>query len=173
MKNVLEFSKQLLLDNLNEDAIVVDATVGNGNDTLFLCDNFKFVYGFDIQNDALNSAKHLLEEKNNYELILSSHEFIDNYVNECNGAIFNLGYLPNFDHSITTQGNTTIIAIKKLLEIIKKGIIVIVLYTGHDDGNEAKQVEQFLSTIDKKYDVLKYQFINRSNAPYILAVNIK
>lgn len=173
MKNVLEFSKQLLLDNLNEDAIVVDATVGNGNDTLFLCENFKKVYGFDIQKQAIDSTKSKLSEFDNYELFHSSHENVLDYVDKCDGAIFNLGYLPNFDHTITTKHSSTINAVKSLISIIEKGIIVIVVYTGHDNGEEAAGIEEYLSTIDKRYDVLKYQFINRSAAPYILAIRIK
>lgn len=172
MKNILEFSKQLLTENLSSDAIVVDATVGNGNDTVFLCNNFKFVYGFDIQESAIERAKELLVNNLNYELILSSHEYIDKYVSKCDGAIFNLGYLPNHDHSVTTISSSTIVAIEKLLNIIKSGIIVIVAYTGHDNGSEAREVEKFLSTIDKNYEVIKYQIINRTNAPYILAIKV-
>ncbi|MFV0425144.1 MAG: tRNA (mnm(5)s(2)U34)-methyltransferase [Bacilli bacterium] len=172
MKNVLSFSKQLLIENLKKEDIVVDATIGNGHDTLFLCQNFKYVYGFDIQEIAVEATRNKLGDYSNYELILASHERVGDFVTECSGAIFNLGYLPNFDHAITTNFNSTIKAVESLLSIIKNGIIVIVVYTGHDEGEEARELEKFLSKIDKKHDVLKYQFINRVNSPYILAVKI-
>lgn len=173
MKNILEFSKQLMLDNLNSEAIVVDATVGNGNDAKFLCDNFKFVYGFDIQKEAITSADKVLEDYENYQLNLDCHSNVLNYVTKCDGAIFNLGYLPNYNHEVTTKPNTTIKAIESLISIINKGIIVIVVYTGHDNSFEANLVENYVSNLDKQIDVLKYQFLNREHAPYILAVRIK
>ncbi len=173
MKNVLQFSKQLLEEHISKDGVVVDATVGNGNDTLFLCERFKYVYGFDIQSQAIQTTHKVLDEFQNYELILDSHANVDKYVSECNGAIFNLGYLPNHDHSITTNATSTIEAVEKLMTIVKQGIIVIVVYRGHDDAKEAVALEKFLSNVDKKYDVLKYEFINRSTSPYILAIKVK
>lgn len=172
MKNVLQFSKQLLLEHLNEDSVVVDATLGNGNDAKFLCENFGYVYGFDVQEKAIKNSLEKLEGFQNYKLILDGHENINSYVDKCDGAIFNLGYLPNASSEITTNANTTVIAINSLLNIIEKGIIVIVAYVGHDDCKEANEVELYLSSLDSKYKVLKYQFLNRNMPPYILAVEI-
>ncbi len=174
MKNVLAFSKQLLEEHLDNGAVVVDATVGNGNDTLFLCQNYKFVYGFDIQQLAVDNTRTLLQNHNltNYELICDSHENVLKYVESVDGAIFNLGYLPNADKFVTTKFTSTISAIDAILKILNKnGVIVVVLYTGHDDAFEANNVEEFLTKIDKTYSVLKYQFINRENAPYIIAIH--
>ncbi len=172
MKNVLQFSKQLLLEHLDSNSIVVDATLGNGNDAKFLCENFKYVYAFDVQQAAIQSSEEKLCGLENYELILDGHQFVDKYVTKCDGAIFNLGYLPNASKSVTTQSETTIEAIKKLLEVIDHGIIVIVAYVGHDEGFEASAIETYLCSLDSKYKVLKYQFLNRQNPPYILAIQI-
>ncbi len=172
MKNVLEYSKDLLLSHLDSNSVVVDATLGNGNDTKFLCENFKYVYAFDVQEEAIISSTSKLEEFNNCELILDGHQNLDKYVTNCNGAIFNLGYLPNVSSDITTNSCTTILALEKLLDIIDSGIIVIVVYVGHDDGCEARDIEKYCSNLDKKYKVLKYQFLNRNNPPYILAIKI-
>ncbi|MFV0499387.1 MAG: class I SAM-dependent methyltransferase [Bacilli bacterium] len=173
MDNVLLFSKSLLDKYLTKDCIVVDATCGNGNDTLYLCEKFKFVYGFDIQKKAIENTSKLLENHSNFKLFQTSHENICEYVDSCDGAIFNLGYLPNASHKVITKYDSTIKAVESLLTIIKKGIIVLVVYVAHDEGVEGLHLEKYLNTIDKKYDVIKYQFINRNNAPYVLAINIK
>lgn len=172
MKNILNFAKQLLLENLKQDSIVVDATLGNGNDSLFLCEHFKYVYGFDVQKEAIEASRQKLENYSNYQLILDSHENVENYVDKCDGAIFNLGYLPNSNSDVTTNAKTTILAIKSLLNIIECGIIVLVVYVGHDDALEALEVEEFVKSLDNSKQVLKYQFINREKPPYILAIKI-
>ncbi len=173
MKNVLSFSKQLLKENLSSDAMVVDATVGNGHDTLYLCENYKFVYGFDIQEEAIKRTKNLLKENDmlNFELICDSHENVLSYIDKIDGAIFNLGYLPSYDKSVTTNYKSTINAVKSILDILcERGIIILVIYTGHDDSQEANHIEEYVMNLDKKLSVLKYKFINRENSPYIIAI---
>ncbi len=177
MEKILKKSHDLFLQKLNNKDIVVDMTIGNGNDTLFLCQNFSFVYGFDIQQIALDNTMKLLEENNlhNYKLIVDSHTNIDNYINrEIGGAIFNLGYLPNGDKNITTLSHSTIIALEKTLKLIRrKGIIVIVIYDGHVQGKEeAKNIENYLANLNQKeYDVLLYKYINQiNNPPYLYCI---
>lgn len=173
MKNVLEFSKQLLLENLCSDAIVVDATVGNGNDTVYLCENYKFVYGFDIQQQAIDRTQLKLKEYDNYQLICDSHANVCKYLTKCDGAIFNLGYLPNSDLEVKTCSKSTLNSISNLLTIIEKGIIVVVVYIGHDNGEEGNDIENYLENLSSRYSVIKYSFLNRKNAPYILAIKVK
>ena len=56
------------------------------------------------------------------------------------GAVFNLGYLPRSDKQIITKGDSTIAAIETLLEYIRKrSRIVIVIYHGHEGGEEEKR----------------------------------
>ena len=83
-----------------------------------------------------------------------------------------MGYLPNGDHSIATNYETTIIAIKKALNVLKRnGIVVIVIYSGGDSGFlEKDKVLEFLSKLSQKdYNVMKIDFINQINNPPILA----
>ena len=54
--------------------IAIDFTMGNGHDTLFLSKVAKQVYSFDIQQEALNNTKKLIEDTDNVNLILASHE---------------------------------------------------------------------------------------------------
>lgn len=179
MDKVLVFSKKLLLPKLKDARVVVDATVGNGNDTLFLAENTAAkVYGFDIQEQALANAKKLLIEHNkleNCQLILDSHLNFEKYIPESiQAAVFNLGYLPQADHNITTTAEVTIPTLELMLSKLSLGgIIVIVVYWGHANGKVEKErlLEWCVNIDQKKVEVLKYEFINqKNNAPFILAL---
>ncbi len=162
---------------------VIDATCGNGNDTLFLAklvgEEGK-VFAFDIQQQAINITTTKLKENNLYNrvnLILESHELIDDIISEpIKVAIFNLGYLPKGDKKIVTKAESTIKGILGALKLlVPNGLIVITVYTGHDNGVEGKEIEFFLQNLEqKKYTVLKNQFINQKNdPPYVLIIEKK
>lgn len=184
LQKILDFAHSLLKKSISLNDIVVDATVGNGHDTELLAKLVGpegIVYGFDIQAEAIISAKNRLKnsgiEKNvilfnkGHETILDSIPAKHQYIS---GAIFNLGYLPGGDKQIVTQANTTISAVKQLLEIMKpEGIIVLVIYHGHPEGAAERDiVMNFVQSIDqKKAHVLLYQFINQVNhPPFIIAI---
>ena len=179
MDKVLAFSKKLLKEVIDKNSIVVDATAGNGNDTLFLAKTpAKKVFAFDVQNKAITNTNDLLE-KNNFadkcEVILDSHENFDKYIEEnIQAVVFNLGYLPNADHTITTQAETTLNTINKFFTRLNVGgRIVIVVYWGHENGKVEKDaLLKELSQLDQKeIEVLVYQFINqKNNAPFIIAL---
>lgn len=159
---------------IKEGDTVVDATAGNGNDTLKLCkktgENGK-VFAFDIQKQALEETDKKLRQNGffNAELILDSHENMDSYITTpVSAVIFNLGYLPGGDHSICTHADSSIKAIEKSLELIShNGFISITIYYGKNSGTEEKDgVMEYLKTIDhKKYTVLVHDFYNRPNNP--------
>ena len=102
-----------LSEVITKEDIVVDATMGNGYDTLFLAQLAKKVYAFDIQEQAIKqTAKRLAEAKvDNVELLLTGHENVGQYIKSTKAAIFNLGYLPSADKSVITQPHTTIQAL--------------------------------------------------------------
>lgn len=161
--------------------VVIDATAGNGNDTLKLCNavgkNGK-VYAFDIQKSALNSTKKLLDDNGlNALLIHDSHSNLDFYIKEkVKGVIFNLGYLPGGDHTIQTKGITTTEAIEKSLNILDDdGFICITVYYGKNSGTEEKDIlMEYLKHINhKKYTVLVHDFYNRPNNPPLTVVITK
>ncbi len=166
-----------------ENIIFVDATAGNGLDTLFLCSLFKnngFVYAFDIQEDAINNTRKLLDSNlySNYELIVDSHENVLEYIKDkqIDAALFNLGYLPNSDKAIKTNYITTINAIKNIMSRLKKyGRIYICAYILHDNGEEAKYILDFISSLSKKeYNVIQLKLLNKENSPpeiYIVEKN--
>ena len=107
MDKVLTFSKKLLKEVIDKNSVVVDATAGNGNDTLFLAKtSAKKVYAFDIQTLAIDNTRKLIKEAeltDKCEIILDSHFEFDKYINEkIRAVVFNLGYLPNADHESTS-----------------------------------------------------------------------
>lgn len=176
MKNIIDFSHELLLKNLKNTSTIIDYTCGNGNDTLFLAKNFKKVFAFDIQKQAIINTKSILDKNNinNVELIFDDHKNINQYINEnIDGGIFNLGYLPKSDKSIITKKDTTIIAIEKSLSILNKnGLIIIVCYIGHKGGlDEAICIKNYCKNLNNKnFTVLNYEFINKEKCPFILAI---
>ena len=172
-----DFIKRLI----NHGDITVDATVGNGNDTLFLADlvgNTGKVYGFDIQQKAVEKTQILLAEHgvaDRVSLILDGHENIEKYVQKpVKAVMFNLGYLPGGEHEIITKEETTIIALKKSLSLLAiDGILSVVIYSGHQGGEKEKQaVEAFFKAVLKsEFHVVKIQHMNRlESSPYIILV---
>lgn len=179
MDKVLTFSKKLLKEVIDKNSIVVDATCGNGNDTLFLARTAaKKIYAFDIQKEAIDNTHRLLEQHELAEkctLILDSHSNFDNYIEEkIRAVIFNLGYLPNADHSITTLASSTLLAVEKFLNNLEiGGRIVIVVYWGHANGKVEKDalMDKLTTLNQKEVEVLVYQFINqKNNPPFVIAL---
>lgn len=184
IQRILPYTHYLMKQALSPGDQAIDATVGNGHDTLLLAklvgDTGK-VYGFDIQRQALQNTKALLQEHqmdNRVTLFQESHDKMKELlppeaIGNIGCAVFNLGYLPGSDKSITTTANSTIDAIEQLLEIIKvNGLILIVVYHGHEEGKKEKEaLLRYLSALDQKFvDVLKYSFINQKNDPPFLLV---
>lgn len=185
LEGVLPFARTLLRSFCAPGEIVIDATCGNGNDTLFLSKlvgKDGQVFAFDIQEQAIEKSKLRLSENradDNVTFFQASHDEVMNLLPETlfgkvSGAIFNLGYLPGSDKSITTKGSSTIEAIKQLLEILKpEGIIILVIYHGHEEGKREKDlVLDFVENLDqKKAHVLQYDFINQKNdPPFVVAI---
>lgn len=117
MENILvktaSFALSVLEHYIRPGDCVVDATIGNGNDTLKLCQlvgETGKVYGFDIQEKALKNTASLLQKNgwNNAVLLHVSHAAISEFIKEkIQAAVFNLGYLPGGDHSVTTCTDET------------------------------------------------------------------
>ncbi|MEG0383321.1 class I SAM-dependent methyltransferase [Solibacillus cecembensis] len=181
LQRVIQYAQNLLQMSIGEGDIAVDATAGNGHDTLFLANlvgDDGYVYAFDVQKDAVNATLHRLLDSSleHRALVLrDGHENIGKYVTKpVAGAIFNLGYLPGSDHSIITKPNTTIQALESLLPLLKiGGVIVLVVYHGHEGGKEERdEVIRFVSELPQKsVHVLKYEFLNQKNdPPFVIAL---
>ena len=181
LERVLQYARTLLKSAVGDGDIAVDATAGNGHDTLFLAElvgDDGFVYAFDVQKQAVDATLHRLLDNalEHRALVLKDgHENVAKYVDKpVSGAIFNLGYLPGSDHEVITRPNTTIQALESLLKLLKVGgIIVLVIYHGHEGGKEERdEVIRFVSGLPQKYiHVLRYEFLNQKNdPPFVIAL---
>lgn len=178
INNVTNIAKEIMVKKIKLGNVVVDATVGNGHDTILLAElvgQEGKVYGFDIQETAINNTNQKIAENSLTErvyLIKDSHENIDQYISELvDLIIFNLGYLPGGSHDIVTKAESTVIALEKSLELLKdNGMLLITTYIGHNEGKiEDKRIKEYLLSLNqKKFNVLKYEFINQINNPPIL-----
>ncbi|SCZ01440.1 class I SAM-dependent methyltransferase [Alkaliphilus peptidifermentans] len=174
------FVHTILKEKIKPGNVVVDATMGNGNDTIFLAEsvgNSGKVYSFDIQEKAMEATSKKLREFHAENLkqvflIRDSHENMGIHINEkIDAAVFNLGYLPGGDRRIVTQPNSTIKAIEYVLENLNPmGVLSVMIYYGHDGGLEEKNtVLEHLTTLDnKKYSVLQCGYINKDKNPPII-----
>ena len=176
---ILPQSKRFLADVIAEGDTVVDATMGNGNDTDFLAQQVGptgKVYAFDIQQEALDLTKERLGERmHQTELILDSHANVANYVpRHIAAAVFNLGFLPNQKKSpVITQADSTITALAATLQLLKPGgMITIAVYDGHPGGPEEREaVLTFVTTLDpKQFQVVRYEIANNQNHPPFLLI---
>lgn len=179
--NAVALSHQIVAKAVGRGDRVVDATVGNGGDTVFLAGLVGpqgLVTGFDIQQEALNQAGERLREAglmSRVKLINAGHENLEQYIAQpIKACMFNLGYLPGRDHRIITLPETTKAAVEqatKLLEV--NGIIALVVYTGHQGGaEEAAAVAELVQVLPQElWDVAVVTFPNRrNNSPYLVAI---
>lgn len=177
LSNSLAISHEIIKRIVKPGDTVVDATMGNGNDTFLLAElvgDSGMVYSFDIQESALESTRKKLEKAkiDGYvKLVLDGHQNIEKYVPKgIKAVMFNLGYLPKGDHNIGTKADTTIEALNKSMELLMVGgIIMMVIYYGGDSGFDEKEaVLEYVKTMDcRKYTVLVSNFVNQINCPPI------
>lgn len=185
LERILPFARKILESAVSEGDIVVDATVGNGHDTLFLArlvGKSGKVYGFDIQKEAIDTTRDRLQEHEMSDQVLlfqKGHEHVLDFIpplhhQKITGAIFNLGYLPGGDKSIVTRPKTTIEAVEHLLSVMpSEAVIVLVIYPGHLDGAvERDYIIRYVEKLNQQFvHVLRYQFINQTNnPPFIIAL---
>ena len=179
VSNVLNLVKAAILPALAKAKVVVDATAGNGNDTLFLAEHTgdeAKIYAFDIQQAALdNTRMKTAAYAQRIVYVLRSHAELDCVVAEdIDLAMFNLGYLPGEGHNVTTQVESTREALRQVLaKLSLNGVCVLVVYPGHEAGaQEAAMLEDYLSALVKQdYTVGCYRLLNHSRtAPYAYVV---
>lgn len=176
VKKIVTMAHELLKDYIKEDSICADFTMGNGYDTFFLAQLAKKgrVYAFDIQEAALLHTKALLQDAANVTLILDDHANLDHYIKTpLDVAIFNFGYLPKGDPSITTNQTSSKQAVTKAYALLKRhGILILVLYPGHPQGKE--EADFFLDWCEQlnvhHASVMNIRMLHKPQAPFILAI---
>lgn len=166
----------------------VDATAGNGHDTLFLAKlvgQSGRVDAFDIQECALQNTADLLQKTDPQEhlgrrvrLHLQSHAEMDREIKEesISLIVFNFGYLPGGDHRIATEKESSLRAVSLALKLLMpEGVLLLTLYSGGDTGEEERNaLLQWASQLDPGgYLVLKTDFFNRGHHPPVPMVIVK
>ena len=132
--SLVNIAHNFIREVLRPGDIAIDATIGNGHDTVFLVEQVSpsgRVFGFDIQKAAIDSTWVKVESccrtgeraRSNeplrpkcLTLIQASHadmaELIPtHYHGNISATMFNLGYLPGGDKSIITQIESTVMAL--------------------------------------------------------------
>lgn len=176
MKSMVELSHDFLLPTLHSGAICVDATLGHGKDAKFFLNHKVLkVYGFEIQEDVFKETTQILDHKRFYPYLMG-HEHIDQVIHspiDC--VIFNFGYCPGKDEAVTTQTETSLIAIQKSLTLLKKkGRMALVLYPHEEGRKEAEAIEAFVSSLDfNQYHVLNMKLMNQNRSPYVIGIEKK
>ena len=180
MVDLLDMHKYFILQHLKEGEVAVDYTMGNGHDTEFLSKTVGEsgrVYAFDVQLAALNSTAKNLKNAgcpDNYTLLLASHHRVKEFVHEkVKAAMFNLGYLPGSDKSITTMHETTLPAIEAAIELMDRdAIILIAVYPGHAEGEvEGRLVNEMLAKLDRRqYTVASFKMVNSPTSPFFYII---
>ena len=182
--SALNIIHKIIAGKVQPGDICIDATAGRGNDTLFLAGlvgESGHVTAFDIQQDAVDSTRALLEEhgmSDRADVLLKSHSEMDEVCRE--GTVscitFNFGWLPKGDHNIFTNKSTSIPAIENGLKLLKSGgLMTLIIYYGRETGFEERDaLLEYLPTIDNsKYTVIEMPFVNRTNCPPIPIIILK
>ncbi|AAD19124.1 putative rRNA methylase [Chlamydia pneumoniae TW-183] len=173
--NVVQVSHEIFKTTVVPGDTVIDATCGNGNDSLFLA---RLLQGegrlvvYDIQKEALSNALLLFEthlseqERSVIEMKEQSHEHI--LEKDVKLIHYNLGYLPKGNKEITTLARTTEISLEYALNIVRPdGLITVVCYPGHPEGEkETHSVESLAQRLHpKEWCVSSFYVANRCRAP--------
>lgn len=128
-------------------ATVVDATAGNGWDTLFLArcvGPTGRVYAFEVQPQGVVATRQRLQEADmaaRVHLIAEGHEHLAKTLGAQKApalaaVMFNLGYLPGSDKSVTTQPHNTVQALDAALRwLAPGGLLSVLAYRGHAGGD--------------------------------------
>lgn len=182
---VTERCHRILAEYIKEGDIAVDCTAGNGHDTLFLAravGEAGRVYAFDVQKEAIENTSRLLTENgidmSMVSLIQDSHANLDEYLQvdspRPNIIMYNLGYMPGGDHTITTTETDTLKSLEIALDLVTPGgIITVIAYPGHAEGaREMRAIKTLLSSLPTaQFEVVTITQDNRKNAPVLFLIS--
>lgn len=164
---------------------VIDATLGNGHDTLFLAKillgfSEGELYGFDIQGKAVEKTRGLIlsqcgeDSIERIHLFHESHDKMDRYVKKpVKLIVYNLGYLPGGDKTITTEVESTLSSVAMGLNMLAPaGVLSITCYPGHSEGEREERalLDYFTSADPASCSVSHFRLLNRKRAPSLILV---
>lgn len=180
MVDLIGLHKHFILEHLGDGEVAVDFTMGNGNDTLFLSKAVGEggrVYAFDIQPKALESTRERLVKEGapeNYTLICASHHRVKEFVKEpIKAGMFNLGYLPGGEKTLTTLRETTFAAVEAAIELLlPDGVLIVAIYPGHEEGElEGNMLREYFKILSRfRICVSEFRILNSPSSPYFFLV---
>lgn len=184
--SLVNTAHELIRDILRPGDIAIDATVGNGHDTLFLAEQVGSsgrVYGFDIQQGAIDSTRKKFRQNalsDCLTLIHASHADMGEKVPfDLHGRIqvimFNLGYLPGGDKSVITLTDSTLSALSAASRILAvNGVITLLAYPGHQGGDqETDQVKIWCERLNPEQFKVStiYSRAHKESAPRLFVIS--
>ena len=163
---------------------VIDATCGNGKDTLVLAKLIGeegMLIGMDIQEEALARTRALLEEQLPAKQMSQIHLFLQSHADfppisqekKIKLIIYNLGYLPGGNKEITSKVSSTLESVKKSLGVLTpSGAVSIACYPGHPEGaREEEALIQLLTTLPSaEWSVWHHRWQNRPLSPSLILI---
>lgn len=178
LKSARHWAEELLRQAVGPGARIIDGTMGNGYDTLWLAQlagDEGRVYAFDIQAEAVERTRARLREagvENRAVLFHAGHERIAELVPEpVDAAVFNLGWLPGTDKALRTRAETTLIAVNAALDKLKEGgLLTICAYPGHEEGRVERDalMDWARALPPQRYDAMIRAYLNQPNDPPVL-----
>lgn len=153
-----EYIHHCLEAHLKPGASVLDATAGNGHDTL-KCAQLVAPDGqitaVDIQTTALENCQKKLSNAKLDQLCRfhrGNHALIFKDLNPpqpYDAILFNLGYLPGGDHSCISTPKNTLLALRQCDRLLaKSGLLIVTAYRGHPGGlAETEAVEEWMGEL--------------------------
>lgn len=172
--------------------IALDATCGNGHDTLFLAKSLReahagkdhLVISLDVQQQAMENTRKLLAENllaDNVLLLLQSHEALESILGNMQNnyeaparlcvGMYNLGYLPGSDKKIKTCKRSTLVSLCAVGErLAAGGLLSIHAYGGHPGGlEELEALDDWSSKLEPEaWSVARYCIHNKRTRPEVL-----
>ena len=190
----------IIADYIQTGDIIIDATCGNGQDTVRLAElDPTRLFAFDIQEEAVRATRERLEESGYGEALAEGrihvmrlgHEHMAEYFRTladdpgtlprakafAGVIVFNLGFLPGGDKGITTKAETTLEAVRQSMDLLAQdGLICITMYSGHEEGKREKaELLKFAEALDSHVWHVSYiQMLNqKKDPPEILLITRK
>ncbi|MEI7956531.1 MAG: class I SAM-dependent methyltransferase [Verrucomicrobiota bacterium] len=170
----------MLREVIGAGDLVIDATAGNGHDTVFLAECVGpggRVLAFDVQAGAIAAAQERVRAAGlglRVEFFQESHAMMDTRAvpGTVAAVMFNLGYLPGEDHRVMTEPATTLQGLACASELLREGGgLAVVCYPGHPGGAlEAAAVERWFEALaERRWRVARYGVLGtRRPAPFLL-----
>lgn len=180
------FAHHLLRESLRPGDLAIDATCGNGHDTIALAEMVGpdgRVLALDLQPNAVANTRDRCQSAGLADRVIAlpgDHRDLTKHWNENfsdpfrpSAIIFNLGYLPGGDKSLITQSDSTLAGLDQARTLLAPGgLLICVCYPGHPGGDtEADAVRQWFAALPgDTWPSIAYEFLNQpAQPPFVLA----